>query len=413
MERYTLKNGIKTIIKKNNNTPRTAIVLYTKINNDEEKAGIYYLMSQMLFQGTKNRTSEQLAMELDENAIDINIEKKADYIRFKLQCLNEDINQGLEILQDIIENSTFNDFEKEIIKIKGEFEADLDSAKTQAQDNYYRTIFKNHSYGTGRKEVLEQIETVTKEDLTTAFDEIRYQAQKNISVASAADKEIIINLLENHFQNLKVSEVQDTRKPVAELAQDVISVIEKEDANQAQIFKGWLFPPANSPDYAPIVLLNTILGSSGLSSRLFLELREKQGLAYTVRSVYEPLILNGHFFVYIATEPKNIKTSLEGFKSEINKIMTEIISDEELENAKNNAIGKRQFYKETNLLEASVNGSYEFLGLGYEFEEKLIENIKSVTKDQIINTALKYFLKNSALCVLAPKKYLLEADLLT
>ena len=66
MDRYTLKNGINTIIKKNNNTPRTAVVLYSKIDKDEEKAGLYYLLTQLLFQGTKNRTSEQIANELDE-----------------------------------------------------------------------------------------------------------------------------------------------------------------------------------------------------------------------------------------------------------------------------------------------------------------------------------------------------------
>lgn len=412
MERYTLKNGIKTLIKRNNNTPRTAIVLYAKLNNDEPKAGLYYLMSQLLFQGTKTRTSEQLANELDENAIDLNIEKKADYIRFKLLCLNEDINSALEILQDVIENSTFNEFEKEIIKIKGEFESDLDSAKVQAQDNYYRTIFKNHLYGIGRKEIIEEINQITKNDLLKAYEEIKYSSQKNISVAGDIDKEIIIPLLENHLGNLKVEENPDTRKQVEPLNENIISVIEKEDANQAQIFKGWRFPSIFSDDYATIILLNTILGSSGLSSRLFLELREKQGLAYTVRSVYEPYVLNGHFFVYIATEPKNIKTSLKGFEKEINKIMTEIISETELENAKNNAIGKRQFYKETNLLEASLNGYYEFLGLGYDFEEKLISSIKEITKEQIIETASKYFAKNNALCVLAPKKYLLEADLL-
>lgn len=412
MERYTLKNGIKTLIKKNNNTPRTAVVLYAKLNNDEPKAGMYYLMTQLLFQGTKTKTSEQLANELDENAIDLSIEKKADYIRFKLLCLNEDINQALEILQDVIENSTFNEFEKEITKIKGEFESDLDSAKIQAQDNYYRTIFKNHPYGIGRKEILEQINKITKEDLLKAYEEIKYSSQKNISVAGDIDKEIIIPLLENHLGNLKVAENQDTRKQVEPLNENLISVIEKEDANQAQIFKGWRFPSVYSDDYATIILLNTILGSSGLSSRLFLELREKQGLAYTVRSVYEPYVLNGHFFVYIATEPKNIKTSLNGFEKEINKIMTEIISETELEDAKNNAIGKRQFYRETNLLEASLNGYYEFLGLGYDFEEKLINSIKAVTKEQIIETAAKYFAKNNALCVLAPKKYLLEADLL-
>ncbi len=91
--------------------------------------------------------------------------------------------------------------------------------------------------------------------------------------------------------------------------------------------------------------------------------------------------------------------------------MTEIISDEELQNAKHNAIGKRQFYRETNLLEASLNGYYELLGLGYDFEEKLINAIKSVTKEQILETAKEYFSGNTALCVLAPEKYLKEAEL--
>ncbi len=412
MERYTLKNGIKTIIKQNHNTPRSAVVMYAKLNSDEKKAGLYYLMTQLLFQGTKTKSAEELASILDENAIDLNFEKKADYIRFKIQCLNEDIELALEIFQDVIENSTFDEYEKEITKIKGEFTADLDSAKIQAQDNYYRTIFKNHPYGTGRKEILEKIDSITKEDILNAWNEIKFSSMKNISVVSDVDTNKITELLEKHFSCLKIEETQQIRKQVEVLTENVISVVEKEDANQAQIFQGWQFPSIHSEDYATIILLNTILGSSGLSSRLFLELREKQGLAYTVRSVFEPYLLCGNFFVYIATEPKNIKTSIAGFDKEIKKIMTEIISEQELEDAKNNAIGKRQFYQETNLLEASMKGYFEFLGFEYTFEEKLVENIKSVTKEQIIKTAEKYFSKPSALGVLAPKKYLEEANLI-
>ena len=92
--------------------------------------------------------------------------------------------------------------------------------------------------------------------------------------------------------------------------------------------------------------------------------------------------------------------------------MNEPISDEELENAKNNAIGKRQFYYQTNLIEAMTSGYYEAFGLGYDFEEKLINSIKAVTKEQIMEVARKYFSKSSALCVLAPKKYLEAASLL-
>lgn len=412
MERYTLKNGIKTIIKRNNNTPRSAVVMYAKLHNDEPKAGLYYLITQLLFQGTKTKNAEQLASILDENAIDMTFEKKADYLRFKVQCLNEDINTALEIFEDIIENSTFDDFEKETIKIKGEFTADLDSAKVQAQDNYYRTIFKDHNYGIGRNEILAQIDTITKDDILNAWAQIKNSAQKNIAFVGDVAPNEAIKMLEKHFCSLSVENVETQRKPVVTLSENVVSTIEKEDANQAQIFQGWQFPSIFSSDYAAIILLNTILGSSGLSSRLFFELREKQGLAYTVRSVFEPYLLCGNFFVYIATEPKNIRTSINGFDKEIKKIMTEIITEKELEDAKNSAIGKRQFYQETNLLEASLKGYYEFLGLGYTFEEELIENIKDVTKEMIISVAEKYFSKPNALCVLAPQKYLKEANLI-
>ena len=236
--------------------------------------------------------------------------------------------------------------------------------------------------------------------------------QKNITLVGDLDKDVVIPLLENHFGGLKIEEKQSERKSVEPLTENVVSVIEKEDANQAQVFQGWRTPSIFDEDYPVLSLINTIMGASGLSSRLFLELREKQGLAYTVRSVYEVFLTSGHFFVYIGTEPKNIQTSIDGFKKEMDKIMNEPISDEELENAKNNAIGKRQFYYQTNLIEAMTSGYYEAFGLGYDFEEKLINSIKAVTKEQIMEVARKYFSKSSALCVLAPKKYLEAASLL-
>ena len=411
MEKYMLNNGIKTIVKINKNTPRTAVVMYAKLNKDEPKAGLYYLMTQLFFQGTKTKTAEELATLLDENAIDICIEKKADYIRFKIQCLNEDINTALNIFEDMIENSTFDDYQKEITKIKGEFISDLDSAKIQAQDDYYRTIFQNHPYGIGRKEIIEALDSISKEDLIQFHNEIIYKSQKNIAVAGDIEGTEITELLNKHLKNLKCENLKDEREKIIPIKKNRISTTAKEDANQAQIFQGWQVGNIFSEEYPAIILLNTILGSSGLSSRLFLELREKQGLAYTVRSAYEPLDLCGNFFVYIGTEPKNIRTSLNGFSKEINKIMTEMISDEELENAKNNAIGKRQFYQETNILEASLKGYYEFLGLGFEFEDKLIENIKTVTKEMIINTAKKCFDTPYSLSILAPKKFIEQAEL--
>ena len=84
----------------------------------------------------------------------------------------------------------------------------------------------------------------------------------------------------------------------------------KEDAEQAQIIQGWLVPTLGDEDYEKIMLLNIILGASGLSSRLFLELREKKGLAYTVRTSFETHAKSGVFSIYIGTEPSNINTGI-------------------------------------------------------------------------------------------------------
>ena len=143
-----------------------------------------------------------------------------------------------------------------------------------------------------------------------------------------------------------------------------------------------------------------------MSSRLFLELRDKKGLAYVVRSSYETYNKAALFNVYIATEPKNIKTSLEGFKIELDKIKNIPVTEQELENAKNNLIGKRQFFTETNLQQSSLMAFYEDKGLGADFEEKLIEKIMNVKTEDIMRVANLCIKEPFVLTVLAPKEYL-------
>lgn len=413
MDKMILKNGIKVDIKTNKNTPRTAIVMHIRYNkNNTGKKSIYSLLSSLLFQGTKSRSAEQLAQELDENAIDIYYDLKADYMRFKILCLNEDVNLALNIFQDMFENSTLDNYEKEIQKIKGDLISELDSAKAQAKDEYLKTVYKNHQYAFSRKDAIEELETVTKEDLFEVFEQLKYIMAKNIFVVSDKTKEEILPLIEKHFEKLGVKETEYDTNLIEEIKENRVSTIIKDDANQAQIYMGWAIPIISFEEWPIINLVNTILGSAGLSSRLFLELREKKGLAYTVRSSYAINKLGSDFYVYIATEPKNIKTSIEGFQVEINKIMTEPMASEELENAKNNAIGKRQFLFETNMSEAIIRGLYKYWGVDYDYEQKFIESVKEITKEDIMNFSKKYFSAPTALCVLAPEKYLKEAGLI-
>ena len=406
MKKTILDNGIPRVIKENKNTPRHALCFYFKITEPEKKAGVYTLLNRLFLQGTKKRNAHNLAQELDENAIDCYSEMKQDFIRFKLQCLNEDFEKGLEILSDIIQNSTLEDFEKEVIKLKGEIQAELDEPKTLAMDSFYSHIFKNHSYGHTYTNILKDIDTITKADVIDAYRCLIEKSPKVISLVGDFGGENVLELLKKYFSQIKNNTQCVVDNEVKKLEQSEIVKVTKDDASQAQIIQGWRVPTIFDKDYAAIMVMNTLLGASGLSSRLFLELRDKKGLAYVVRSSYEIYDHSALFNVYIATEPKNIKTSLEGFKVELDKVKHTPVSETELENAKNNLLGKRQFFSETNLQQSSLIAYYEDKNLGADFEQTFTQMVQKVSAEDIQRVANAYINDKYVLTVLAPADYL-------
>lgn len=397
-----LKNNIEFAYKRNPDTPRVAFYLNFSLNNPSSKAGVYSLMVRLFMQGTKNRTAQQLSEELDKYAIEFSAELKLDYVKFKFVCLNEDFEHAIEIFEDIVKNTTFEEFEKERTKLEGEIIAELDSPRAKIIDSYYKNIYEGHNYGFTNTVILENLKNLTQEDVKTAYKEIVANSKKVVAFVGDLDFDKVNNILNEKFGDLapSVDELPVLRKP--ELPQPKEIDVIQADLNQAHILKGWLVGTADSNDYPAIALLNIILGASGLSSRLFLELRDKKGLAYVVRSAYDVARLSANFSIYIATEPKNIETSLKGFEEEIEKIKTNLVSEEELENAKNNIFGKWAFISETNSQQANWLAHYGIMGFGFDFHKNAVEKIKSVTPQDIMDCANKYFNDKFVLTVLKP-----------
>ena len=399
---YRLKNDIEVLERGNPESPRVALCLNIRTEAPEEVPGMVTLITRLMLQGTNTRSAEQLAEELDNNAIDLSVDARADYIRVKFLCLNEDFEMGLEILSDILQNSTFEEFEKERGKLSGELVAELDSPKVKVSDNLFGTLYKGHPYGITNAQMLDTLPNITQNDVVSRYKSILNNSKKVISVVGDIEFEKTEELLEKYLGGIPASQdiIPQTNK--IELKQPEYVEVIKSDANQAHIMKGWIVDSYGSEDYAPLLLLNVILGSSGLSSRLFLELREKKGLAYVVRSSYEAYAQCADFYIYIATEPKNIEVSLNGFKEEIDKIKTELVSEEELENAKNNLFGKWAFSLETNNNQAISYAGYGILGLGFDFNTVIREKVKAVTPEHLRECARKYFTENNVLSILKP-----------
>ena len=405
LNRYKLQNGITVLYRQNKNTPRTAVnVFFNSLNNLSLEAGVANVMSRLLLQGTKKHSAEEIADIIDNNGFEFNIDVKHDYIRLQTYFLDEDFDVASDLIDEVLKESTFEKVQKEISKLRGELTADLDSPRLQAFDNLAKNMFPNHYYGNTYTKILADIDYITKDQVIDAYKKLITNSSKVISVVGDFDEENVKSLLKKYFSSIHNTDTK-SNIPYANLKE---TKLKKEDASQAQIIQGWHVPTIFDKDYPAIMVMNTMLGSSGLSSRLFLELRDKKGLAYVVRSSYEVYDKAALFNVYIATEPKNIKTSLEGFKIELDKIKNVPVSSEELENAKNNLIGKRQFFMETNLQQASMIAFYEDKGLGCDYEEKLINLIKNVTIEDVQRVANLCIKDPYVLTVLAPKEYLAQ-----
>lgn len=397
-----LTNNIEYIYKKNENTPRIAVCLNFSINEPEVKPGVYSLMARLLLQGTKKYNSEALANEFEKYAIDLSSEFLPNYLKFRLICLNEDFSKAMELMYDVIQNSTFDEFEKEKLKLKCEIPAELDSPRATVFDAYCKTICENHYYGNSMSLILENIDSITKDEVIEAYKNILTNSKKCLAIVGALDKEEILPQIEQTIGQLPKSNDNNFLITKPELNEIKKTEIKRSELNQAHIIKGWLVPTFGEEEHLPLVLLNVILGACGLSSRLFLELRDKKGLAYVVRSSYETFKLTGNFMIYIATEPNNIEVSLKGFNEEIEKIKTIPVSEEELNDAKNNLIGKYAFLEETNLQQACGYAKFAVLGLGFDFAEKMKEEIKNVTSEQILKCAQKCFSDKYVLAIIKP-----------
>ena len=152
---------------------------------------------------------------------------------------------------------------------------------------------------------------------------------------------------------------------------------------------GYLSASIQNADYPVLKLINTYLGN-GLSSRLFVELREKQGLAYDVSAFYPTRLEPSHFVTYIGTAPDNVEIALKGLKKEVQRLCEVQLTTEELQASKNKLLGQYALAKQSNGQLAQLYGWYETLNQGVEFDDRFQDMIAGVTSEEMQTVAQKY-----------------------
>lgn len=396
-KKYKLSDGATMLYTPNNVNDIIAISIYAKGGQlAEQKAGTANLTATAMMRGTKNYTSLELSQVLEDNGIKIQPSASADAFVINVLTTKDEYDKTLELLNEVVNNATFEDYE--IDKVKTEklntIKRNKDVPLQRAIEEYRDLIYQNSPYSISSKILEKNIPNITKEDIINYYNSIFAPKNLVISINGNIDKNKTIQDLNNIFkpkENTKNFDFAQYNSKIPTVTTPRQTIQKVPATETAWILLGWQTNGVlNEKDYATLQVIDSLLGS-GMSSRLFKDLREQEGLAYQLGSGYSPNVLRGSFLLYIGTNPQTLDKAKSGLFAEITRLKTEYVGDKELQDAKEKLLGNYVIGLETNLDKASNIGWYEASTRGYEFKDKYEKLINSVTDSDIIEIANKYF----------------------
>ena len=404
-QKYKLSNGATLLYTPNTVNDIIAISIDAKGGQlIEKKSGTSKLTASAMMKGTKNYSSLELSQVLEDNGIKISPSTRADAFSISVLTTKDEYDKTLELLNEVVNNATFDDFEIEKVKSDklSAIKRSKDIPLQRAVEEYRDLIYQNTPYSISSKVLEKNIPNITRDDIVEYYNNVFNPKNLVISINGNIDKDKTIKELNNIFNktgDCSSFNYTDYASRISPITSPRTTVQNMPTTETAWILLGWQTNGVlNQKDYAALQVIDSILGS-GMSSRMFKDLREQEGLAYQLGSGYSPNVLRGSFMLYIGTNPATLEKAKKGLFEEITRLKTEYVGDKELQDAKDKLIGNYIISLETNLDKASNTGWYEASTRGYEFKDNYQELINSVTDSDIIEVANKYFTDNYILSI--------------
>lgn len=408
-QKYKLSNGATLLYTPNAVNNIIAMSIHAKGGQLLDKInGTARLTAAAMLKGTKNYSSVELSQVLEDNGIKIDPSVSADAFSINILTTKDEYDKTLELLNEVINNAAFD--ETELEKVKSDklniIKSEKDIPIKQAVEQYRDMIYHNTPYSISSKVLEKNIPSIKRSDIIEYYNTIFNPNNIVISINGNIDKDKTITELNKIFNknsectNVDYKKYENKITPITAPKENTL----KMETETAWILLGWQVNGLlNEKDFATLQVIDSLLGS-GMSSRLFVDLRENQGLAYQLGSGYSPNVLRGSFMLYIGTNPATLEKAKQGLFDEIKKLKTEYVGDKELKEAKEKLLGNYIISLETNLDKAENIGWYETSDVGYEFKDKYINLINNVTDADIIEVANKYFNNNYILSIVTNEK---------
>lgn len=389
-EIYEANNGLRIASEKMKDIETVSIGVFVGTgsrNENEEINGISHFLEHMAFKGTKTRNAKEIAEQFENIGGRINAYTSKERTVYYAKVLKKDAEFAVEFLADILQNSIFD--ETEITRERGvilqEIAMTNDTPDDIVFDYFQDCSYPNQALGRSILGPEKNIKKFTRQDFIDYISE-QYN-YSNIALVAAGDinQEDLIKWGEKYFNNLSNKKVKDPQKAKYQGGK----FLKDKDLEQVNLVLGFKSNSYLDQDHYKTQIMASILGG-GMSSRLFQEIREIRGLAYSIYSFNYAFSDCGVFSIYAGTTSEKVEELISATKKEIEKICQNI-SDEELKRA------KKQY--EAGILMAKESSTSRMQKLGSNIlaynkildRDKILSQISDITKNGIIQTANKIF----------------------
>lgn len=387
-----LSNGLRIVTDTVDTVESVAVGVWCDVGTRHEDLkynGVAHMVEHMMFNGTPTRSAQDIVNQIESVGGQMNAYTSRELTAYYVHLLKEHAPMALNILSDMIQRSTFPDseIEKERGVILQEIGMTLDTPDDLVFDMYQEIAYPNQSLGApilGTADIIEK--TIQKETMQDYVRRFYTPDNMVISAAGNVTHAEMLKWVEEYFTDLPVNSNENF---VPAQYKGGEKHVEKE-LEQTHIVLGYQGISKNDPDYYAALLLSTIMGG-GMSSRLFQEVREKRGLAYSVYATHTAYHDDGQFEIYAGTGPDKANELMPVLHDEIEKISTSLVSADELKSAKNQMKTGILMGRESMLSRANRQAKF-MINFNRDLDiQKIITDVDGVTSEQVQAVAMRMF----------------------
>lgn len=407
--RHRLNNGVRIVGEEISSVRSVSIGVWIGTGSRYETPdnnGISHFLEHMLFKGTESHSARELANAFDSIGGQVNAFTAKEYTCFYAKVLDEHFSTALDTLSDMMFHSTFapEEMEKEKKVVIEEIRMYEDTPDELVMDLLAENVYVDHPLGYTILGQEGNLKSFARSDVLQYVDE-RYRAE-NVVVAVAGNvaEDDVVTLVEQYFgttfANSDVAPgLLGTRTPGFQIGVNA----RFKDTEQVHLSLATEGIPAGDPRLYSLILLNNALGSAP-SSRLFQEIREERGLAYSVFSFHSAYRDCGMFGIYAGTSPSQVDTVLSLIQETCEDIKVNGITDEEFRKGKEQVKGSMMLSLESTSSRMNRLAKNELI-LGHDVSlDETLAGINRVTNDDVKAVAQSLFAERFAIAAVGPVK---------